>query len=329
MGNGAGKSTLIKVLTSELECSEGNVWKHPNVRVAYVAQHAFHHLEKHLEKTPFEYIQWRYGIGEDREAMEKPDRKAELEEIAALQAKVHVINGQKLKVEKLIARRKDRRSYEYEVQWQGKAPTPDQTTWLPRDALEEMGLLKMLMEIDAKEAAAAGMWSKPLTSENVAKHLEEMGLDREFTLHSQMKGLSGGQKVKVVLGACMWNNPHILVLDEPTNYLDRDSLAGLAEAIKEFGGGVLLISHHREFLDALCKEKWVMADGKLTLEGEVPTNKEKIEFKMEETMTDAAGNTIKLKGPKKVLSNREKKDRERKKKLAIANGETVSDDEDW
>ena len=44
--NGAGKSTMIKVLTGELEPSFGNVWRHPNMRVAYVAQHAFHHIEQ-------------------------------------------------------------------------------------------------------------------------------------------------------------------------------------------------------------------------------------------------------------------------------------------
>lgn len=55
--NGAGKSTLIKVLTGETEATEGTVWKHPNLRIAYVAQHAFHHLEQHLDKTPNEYIQ--------------------------------------------------------------------------------------------------------------------------------------------------------------------------------------------------------------------------------------------------------------------------------
>ena len=47
------------------------------------------------------------------------------------------------------------------------------------------------------------------------------GLESEFSTHSLMRGLSGGQKVKTVLGAAMWNNPHMLVLDEPTNYLDR------------------------------------------------------------------------------------------------------------
>ncbi len=50
--NGAGKSTLIKVLTGEVVPQTGKVEKHPNLRIAMMAQHAFHHLEQHLEKTP-------------------------------------------------------------------------------------------------------------------------------------------------------------------------------------------------------------------------------------------------------------------------------------
>jgi elongation factor 3 len=53
--NGAGKSTLIKVLTGETEPTAGTVWKHPNLRIAYVAQHAFHHLERHLDKVRWQY----------------------------------------------------------------------------------------------------------------------------------------------------------------------------------------------------------------------------------------------------------------------------------
>merc|ERR1719446_1615305 len=48
--NGAGKSTMIKLLVGEIEPQIGDVWKHPNARIAYVAQHAFHHIEQHLTK---------------------------------------------------------------------------------------------------------------------------------------------------------------------------------------------------------------------------------------------------------------------------------------
>ena len=62
---------MIKLLTGEVIPQEGTVWKHPNARVAYVAQHAFHHIEQHLEKTPNEYIRWRFQHGDDKEALAK------------------------------------------------------------------------------------------------------------------------------------------------------------------------------------------------------------------------------------------------------------------
>merc|ERR1719199_2010878 len=69
--NGAGKSTMIKLLTGELNADGGLVKKNQNMRFAYVAQHAFHHIEQHLEKTPNEYIRWRYEGGVDKEARSK------------------------------------------------------------------------------------------------------------------------------------------------------------------------------------------------------------------------------------------------------------------
>jgi elongation factor 3 len=94
----------------------------------------------------------------------------------------------------------------------------------------------------------------------------------------------------------MWNNPHILVLDEPTNYLDRDSLGALAEAIKAFGGGVVMITHNREFYTALTQETWMVADGKLTPTGQsnAAAAKELAKFEVQEETTDAYGNVIKV-----------------------------------
>jgi ABC-type nitrate/sulfonate/bicarbonate transport system ATPase subunit len=134
-----------------------------------------------------------------------------------------------------------------------------------------MGFEKLVNEMDVKEAARLGMHSKPLTVANVQKHLEDLGIDPEFGTHSHIRGLSGGQKVKVVLAAAMWNNPHILVLDEPTNYLDRESLGALAAAIKDFGGGVVMISHHSgappalSFLLRVFRPRPVLAGSALTL----------------------------------------------------------------
>ena len=82
-----------------------------------------------------------------------------------------------------------------------------------------------------------------------------------------MSALSGGQKVKVVLAAAMWMEPHVLILDEPTNFLDRDSLGALATAIKNYAGGVIIISHQREFYSALCPEVWSVVDGRCTVSG--------------------------------------------------------------
>ena len=51
--NGAGKSTLIKCLTGEVQPTTGTVWQHPNARIGYIAQHAFHHIEQRVSRVPY------------------------------------------------------------------------------------------------------------------------------------------------------------------------------------------------------------------------------------------------------------------------------------
>jgi elongation factor 3 len=323
--NGAGKSTLIKVLTGEVIPDTGDVWKHPNLRVAYVAQHAFHHVEQHLDKTPNEYIRWRYQYGEDRELLAKASRQMTEEDQKQLD-KVMVIEGQKLQIDYLEGRRKAKRSYEYEIRWR-KQPI-EANSWITREKLLDWGFEKLVQAFDDKEAAKEGLYTRPLTAVNVEKHLKDLGLDPEFASHSRIRGLSGGQKVKVVLGACMWNNPHLLVLDEPTNYLDRDSLGALAGAITEFGGGVIIISHHNEFTSALCPEKWNVNDGVLAVAGaKREMVVEKLEQKEQETVTDGFGNVTKVKSKRK-LSRKEQKEKDRRRALKIKQGEPLSSEDE-
>lgn len=263
--NGAGKSTLIKILTGELKPTGGQVVKHPNLRVAYVAQHAFHHIEHHLDKSPNQYIMNRYSAGEDKEEQSKVTRLLSPEEEAAIRDQVFMIDGHPRQLDQIVGRRKKRRSFEYEVSWKGLASLK-YNRWFPREELEKRGFIKLLNEYDGKRAVDVVGDTRPLTKASIEQYLTDFGLEPEFGTHSAIRGLSGGQKVKLVLAAAMWHNPHLLIMDEPTNYLDRESLGALAAAVIEFQGGVVLISHHSEFTSAICNERWLVAEGRVKVE---------------------------------------------------------------
>jgi len=73
--------------------------------------------------------------------------------------------------------------------------------------------------------------------------------------------LSGGEKARLLMGLSTFHGPHLIILDEPTNHLDIDSRAALIEAINEYKGAVILVSHDRYLLDACADRLWQVADG--------------------------------------------------------------------
>ena len=73
--------------------------------------------------------------------------------------------------------------------------------------------------------------------------------------------LSGGEKARLLLGLATFTGAHLLILDEPTNHLDIDSRAALVEAINEFPGAAILISHDRHLIEACADRLWLVADG--------------------------------------------------------------------
>merc|ERR1712174_95663 len=161
----------------------------------------------------------------------------------------------------------------YEVKWMHKSV--ESNTWVERDTLLAMGYSKLVCKKDEQEAAAAGLLSKPLTQPGVEKALKDFGVDSEAASHSPIASLSHGQKVKVVICASCWQNPHIVILDEPTNYLDRDGLGALVRGLEAFQGGVVIISHNQEFTDSVCTQKWITEKdettgaGRLREEGQI------------------------------------------------------------
>merc|ERR1711906_29877 len=230
------------------------------------------------------------------------------------------------------------KGHEYEVQYVGCQNPIEDNSWTAKDTLLRMkwidqkdkkrpeydcgpALMKLMMQVDERIAfEASGIATKKLTQLNIQKHLDCFNLETQFGTYSKISALSGGQKVKVVLAACMWMEPHITILDEPTNFLDRDSLGALATAIKNYAGGCIIISHQREFYSALCPEVWSVVDGRCTVSGsewmdaaEKARKKEEKEAKKnkgldEEEKFDAFGNKIELKGvPKKIPKSELKK----------------------
>merc|ERR1712190_216740 len=312
--NGAGKSTAIKVLVGEQKPTEGSIWKAAGLRMAYVAQHAFHHLEKHMQLTPTEYIMWRFAGNDDKESLEFKSTELSVDEEKARATKWCIDNttgdvrrctdpkedAKKAKADEAVAvipdavmnrrQKKKEKTYEYEVKWQFKPIASN--VWVEKEILVKMGYLKLVQREDERQAAAAGLMTKQLTQPGVEKHLGDFGVDAESASHTQIGQLSVGMKVKVVLAAAMWQNPHILILDEPTNYLDREGLGALVTAIKDYKGGVLITSHNKEFCGGVATEKWIMKGGYLRIEGAPVEEKEEKETgnKTQEDIYDAAGN---------------------------------------
>src|ERR1700726_646719 len=75
-----------------------------------------------------------------------------------------------------------------------------------------------------------------------------------------VKSLSGGEKSRLLLGLATFFGPNMIILDEPTNHLDIDSRAALAEAINEFPGAFIMVSHDRYLIEACADQLWVVAD---------------------------------------------------------------------
>jgi len=297
--NGAGKTTLVKMIVGDTTPSNPDQCRffiHHNLRIAYVSQHAFYHVEQHIEDSPVSYIQWRFKDGYDKEKIESEAYKITPEE----QEKIDAYN-----LEEIWSRRLRGGILEYEIK--KKNVREKDNIYVSKDELLSMGFKHLLRQTDEKIASKeAGLDLRPVTTSEIQRHLDDFGLAQEFGTYGKIRGLSGGQKVKLVLAAAMWNCPHLLVLDEPTNYLDREALGALSEALRNWGGAVLMISHNKEFYSSVCTEEWLVADGKVTVVGESEEREmkavaKKKKFVKEETgdeKLDTAGGNTNVNGDK-------------------------------
>ena len=314
--NGAGKSTLVKILVGEIEPNSGIIDRHPNLRMAYIPQNISASLDPHKLLTPIEYVMWRYRLGADREQANKNTLTLTDEEIEAIKQKAKI--NKTFVIKELGSRRSGKREHEYEAKSEGVV---EMSQWFSKSELIEMGYEKMVKEFDEKLAMESMMGQRKLTTGEIQKHMNSFGLEPEIAQHTKINALSSGQKMRCYLAAATFYLPHVIIFDEPTNFLDRESTNALSDAIKNFKGGVLIISHNETFYNAITREKWLLNNGSLTVFGDnmiealekerkkqEKENSRKLKLDGEEEKFDSLGNKIEEKPKeKKELTRDEKK----------------------
>ncbi|MGF9692724.1 ABC-F family ATP-binding cassette domain-containing protein [Rhizobium sp. 0TCS1.26] len=97
----------------------------------------------------------------------------------------------------------------------------------------------------------------------VRARVAQMGLATE-KMNTAAKDLSGGEKARLLMGLAAFHAPNLLILDEPTNHLDIDSRRALIEALNDYNGAVILISHDRHLIEATVDRLWLVNNGTVT-----------------------------------------------------------------
>lgn len=268
--NGAGKSTLLNLLCGELWPSPnpnggaiGEVVKNRHLRLAYIAQQHMFHLQEFLNSSPYVYVQNRFKHGWD-ETLQQRLIEPENEEEATRRKELAVKFGKYgNEVADIVGRVMKGNEVLYEVAWKN-LDDQKQNTMETVEKLKKMNVSGHGKAYDERLAAQqAGIDQRPLSQREIVKHFESFGLDEELVLNRVIGSFSAGQKSKLTLGAACWTKPHIIALDEPTNYIDMETLDSLANALQRFKGGLVVISHSSDFVERVCDETWLLeGDGK-------------------------------------------------------------------
>jgi len=112
-----------------------------------------------------------------------------------------------------------------------------------------------------KEVTVAGkIGNQPTREQDLRSFLGNFNFSGDMVKQS-VGSMSGGEKARLVLCMIVWQRPNLLLLDEPTNHLDLATREALSMALNEFEGTVMLVSHDRALLRAVCDEFWMVSQG--------------------------------------------------------------------
>ncbi len=130
-------------------------------------------------------------------------------------------------------------------------------------------------------------------------HLARYGLDAE-RVNTQVRHLSGGEKARLVFALVTREAPQLLLLDEPTNHLDMEAREGLVEALNDFPGAVVLVSHDPHLMELVTDRLWLVAKGGLSnFEGDLEDYRQEV---LAERQVDREGKTKPAKEKQKEVA---------------------------
>jgi len=123
-----------------------------------------------------------------------------------------------------------------------------------------------------------------MSSQDIRSHVGKYGIVGDIALRS-IRTLSGGQKSRVVFAKIALDRPHILLLDEPSNHLDIETIEGLARSLATFEGGVLMVSHDQRLIELVCDEIWNLENNEVKVwPGNMKSYKKHITDQMDSRM---------------------------------------------
>ena len=140
----------------------------------------------------------------------------------------------------------------------------------------------------------------------------------------KVEKLSGGEKARLMLGLATFGGAHLLILDEPTNHLDIDSRAALIEAINDYPGAVILVSHDRYLLETCADRLWLVQGGKVSpFDGDLDDYRRRVLTEQDETSPRARAPKSNTAGDRRTAAEKRAELGPLRKRVSQAEAEIV------